>query len=75
MTDLAPMCGTCGSAFTCFNGALPVASAWYDCTHVCAMCSGSLEDGRAVMEHPGLGSVIHLACCPVPADDDLLAQA
>ncbi len=68
-----PICSTCGSAFECLNGRAPRthdANGWYDCQQRCPVCSGSLKDGRAVMEHPGLGAWIHLQCCPVPAEPE-----
>lgn len=78
MNTVTPICSTCGSDFECLNGRQPDrydAHGWYDCTHRCAICSQSLTDGRAVMEHPGLAALIHLQCCPVPAepeDEELL---
>ncbi len=67
-----PICSTCGTGFECFDGAVQAGDAhgWFTCRRRCAVCSGPLEG--AVMEHPGLGAVIHLACCPSPEDPDLV---
>jgi hypothetical protein len=69
--DLPPVCATCGSQFECFGGRPPTgAGVWFECGHRCGVCSGPLHDGRSVMEHPGLGALIHLACSPVPSEPE-----
>ncbi len=67
-----PICSTCGADFACFNGETqPGDSAgWFTCGRRCPVCEGSLQNG-AVMEHPGLGAVIHLGCCPSPEHSEL----
>ncbi len=67
------MCATCGSRFECLGERPPaglVDGGWFECEHRCGVCSGPLDDGRGVMEHPGLGALIHLACSPVPSEPD-----
>lgn len=69
--DLPPVCATCGSQFECFGGRPPTGvGGWFECGHRCGVCSGPLDDGRSVMEHPGLGALIHLACSPVPSEPE-----
>lgn len=65
-----PICSTCGTDFTCFDGRAQVGDelGWFSCRQRCTVCSQPLDDGRAVMEHPGLGALIHLRCCPSPED-------
>jgi hypothetical protein len=67
-----PICSACGTDFVCFEGVVQSGDAhgWFSCYRRCAVCEGSLEDGRAVMEHPGLGAVIHLTCCPSPDEPE-----
>lgn len=69
---LDPICSTCGTDFTCFDGAVQAGdpAGWFTCQRRCPVCEGSLREGAA-MEHPGLGAVIHLACCPSPEDTEL----
>lgn len=72
VNDLPPVCVTCGSQFECFDGRPPTGQgAWFECAQRCGVCSGALDDGRAVMEHPGLGALIHLACSPVPSEPEV----
>jgi len=67
-----PLCSTCGTDFACFDGRAQMGDelGWFSCRQRCPVCSGSLRDGRATMEHPGLGAVIHLACSPSPEEPD-----
>ncbi|TXH30469.1 MAG: hypothetical protein E6Q91_05190 [Actinobacteria bacterium] len=67
-----PICSTCGTDFTCFDGVVQPGDAhgWFSCRQRCPVCDGSLRDGSAVMEHPGLGAVIHLRCCPSPEEPE-----
>jgi len=70
--DVTPICATCGTDFACYD-ATPQSAAdgWFTCPRRCAVCANSLLDGAAVMEHPGLGAQIHLACCPTPEEPEL----
>ncbi|MBK6762277.1 MAG: hypothetical protein IPG68_02910 [Micrococcales bacterium] len=68
---MTPICATCGTDFACYDSRpQPAADGWFTCPRRCAVCSDSLLDGSAVMEHPGLGARIHLACCPDPEEPD-----
>jgi len=73
----SPICSTCGPEFVCYADGPPVVTdpqGWFTCSLRCPICSGSLRDGRAVMEHPGLAATLHLVCCPTPEDPDLWNQ-
>jgi hypothetical protein len=69
-----PICSTCGTDFACFDGAMQIGDAqgWFTCPRLCTVCTQPLDDGGAVMEHPGLGAVIHLRCCPSPEETEPL---